>query len=141
MATSYTGTITFQIGSARHVMTLPKVGAFGKVQTFAQFLHQHSSAGISDMALIQSTDPELTEESGTYHDLGLILKVKLTRINNSQRETAWIRLPAPNATDLEHTARGYRLKPALGAAYADAYNALTGETWQFAEGWVTGRRS
>lgn len=141
MATIYTGSITYLRNGIRERIVLTKVPTFQALQTFAQALYTLTTAGICAVSWTSSTDPELYEKSGEFAEVAWYLRVKLREITppGSDRSLKLLDLPAPDHTNFDTIpGQGYRLKDAPGQFIATAYSALTGDNWQFEEGWICG---
>jgi hypothetical protein len=143
MATTYTGSITYLRNGKRERIVLTTVPTFQALQTFAAALYPLTTAGICAISWTSSTDPELYEKTGDISEVSWYLRVKLRQVNpppGHDRAMKLLDIPAPaydgNFENLPGV--GYRLNQAKGESIATAYSALTGEQWQFEEGWICG---
>lgn len=123
---------------------LTSVPSLPALQAFAQAMYALTTAGICAISFTASTDPELYEKTGELADVTWYLRVKLRQMNPPSGFSPALKLldiPAPdhsNFTNLPGV--GYRLNDPVGVGIATAYSTLTGEDWQFEEGWICGGR-
>ena len=121
---------------------LTNVPTFQALQTFAAALYPFTTAGICGISWTVSTDPELFEKTGELSDVSWYLRVKLRQINpppGHDRALKLLDIPAPDHDNFDNVPGvGYRLHDAQGETIATAYSALTGEQWEFEEGWICG---
>lgn len=142
MATSYTGSITYLKNGKRERIVLTQVPSLPALQVFASALYPLTTAGICAISFTASTDPELYEKTGDVADVAWYLRVKMRQANPPQGHDPALKLldiPAPDSSHFDSIQGvGYRLQTAYGNTVAAAYTALTGETWNFEEGWICG---
>jgi hypothetical protein len=142
MATAYTGSITYIRNGKRERIVLTSVPSLPALQTFAAAMYPLTTAGICAISFTASTDPEFFEKTGELSDVAWYLRVKLRQVNPPEgfdRALKLLDLPAPDHSNFTNVPGvGYRLNDAKGQDIATAYSTLTGEIWQFEEGWICG---
>jgi hypothetical protein len=139
---AYTGSITYLRDGKRERIVLTQVPTLPALQTFAQAMYALTTAGICAISFTVSTDPELYEKTGDVSDVSWYLRAKLRQVNPPAGHDPALKLldiPAPDHSNFTNIPGvGYRLNDTPGEQIATAYSTLTGEQWQFEEGWICG---
>jgi hypothetical protein len=142
MATAYTGSITYSKNGKRERIVLTNVPTFWALQVFAAALYPLTTAGICGISWTATTDPEFYEKTGEVSDVAWYVRIKMRQVNpppGYYRALKLLDLPAPDHSNFTNIPGvGYRLNDAQGEVVATAYSVLTGEQWEFEEGWICG---
>jgi len=126
------GLLAFQKGGFRHLVPVP-AASIGDVQAWRDKLQPYSWANITNWYFIQTDafeDVTITPTETTFVEF--YLRASFFTEDYEQR---LIKIPAPKSELFEDQEdRGNRVTDATGAALADMYQQLTGETVTFSEG-------
>lgn len=132
MAITQSGTIHFKIGDLRAAMHLPRADSQAALRTFALALASYTAADIIEVSYTYAED--LTIEGLLDVPLGsrgtLLLHGEVGKTTSKN-----LAIPAPRVNMFELvTGEGVMVKKAKGAALAELYSDLTGETFRFIRG-------
>ena len=115
---------------------LPYAQSLAAVQTFAAACAAWSRADIVDASFTITAHLDLNGSDGEIGGTGYSMIISLRRPGTAG--TKQVSLPAPRLDNFDHIVTGYRVKQAIGEAFAAAYSALCGETYLFVSGWLVG---
>jgi hypothetical protein len=141
-ATAYSGTIIFLLGQSRTEVTISYVPSLTDLRTFANYIHQHSTAKIESITFhITEYLDGLDESEGDFHDLDLkgVFSMKNQSPEPDENPFKQFHLPAPKATLFENKPKiGYRIIQDYGEAVAAAFGAVTQKAYVFRHGAMIG---
>jgi len=131
-------TICFQRGR-RKIVRCSHGLDFAAVERFAQQIAPYSNAAITKIALTKNKlfDGQEQASPGLLH-VGLLAKFQVrSRANGKLYE---IDIPAPVYEVFENPGdQNWQVKYSVGQAITEFYNDLSGEEFDFEEGWLWGR--
>lgn len=137
MAITTSGTITFQQpGTTLYAkMHLPRAASFAALRTFANALADYTEASI--IAVSFSQEESIDDLTGDGNDVlerhGMLL------FRGEETKSKNFAIPAPKENLFEVVEfEGLKIKKTKGEALAEAYSALTGETFTFVRGRLLG---
>lgn len=132
-------TICFQRGQRRKITHCSHGTDLAAVERFIQQIAPYSNAAITKIALTKNKLFDGQEQSslGMLH-VGLLAKFHLrSRENNKLYE---VDIPAPVYEIFESPGdQNWQVKYSVGQAITEFYNDLSGEAFDFEEGWLWGR--